>query len=90
MTKPKAPVKSRSRDQNTQLSRDYTDDSYTTVTESEMSFDSEARPKKLKSGSRSGSLRQIDKIEEDSEEGTFTFYVFPDIYDFSYLIKMPE
>ena len=52
-----------------QSSRDFTDDSYTTVTESEMSFDSEVRPKKLKSGSRSGSLRQIDKIEEDSEEG---------------------
>ena len=34
-----------------------------------MSFDSEAQPKKLRSGSRSGSLRQIDKIEEDSEEG---------------------
>ena len=69
VTKPKAPAKNRSREQNTQSSRDFTDDSYTTVTESEMSFDSEVRPKKLKSGSRSGSLRQIDKIDEDSEEG---------------------
>ena len=34
-----------------------------------MSFDSEARPKKLRSGSHNGSLRQIDKIMEDSEEG---------------------
>lgn len=54
--------------QTSQRPRDYTDDSYTSVTESEMSYDSDMRHRKSKPSSRNTSQRNIDKIMEDSEE----------------------
>ncbi|XP_060552323.1 uncharacterized protein LOC132713685 isoform X4 [Ruditapes philippinarum] len=67
--------KAKTREQQLQTSgrsRDYTDDSYTSVTESEMSFDSEMRGRRSKPNSRNTSLRNIDKIMEDSEEDQYS------------------
>ncbi len=72
----------------TQNSRDYTDDSYTDVTESEFSFDSDVRPRRRHShGSRNNtSQRQIDKIAELSEEGLF-YFVQQLSYLFLFILK---
>ncbi|WAR31313.1 AKuncharacterized [Mya arenaria] len=54
-----------------QRSRDYTDDSYTSVTESEMSYDTDRR-RNSRPSSRNTSQRHIDRIMEDSEEESFS------------------
>ncbi|XP_045200672.2 uncharacterized protein LOC123554492 isoform X3 [Mercenaria mercenaria] len=53
-------------------SRDFTDDSYTSVTESEMSFDSDMRGQRHRPSSRNTSQRNIEKIMEDSEEEQYS------------------
>ncbi|KAL4219291.1 hypothetical protein ACF0H5_021871 [Mactra antiquata] len=65
---------SRTKTRDQQTSRDYTDDSYTSVTESDMSFDSEMRHRRSKrpSSGHNTSQRQIDKIMEDTEEETYS------------------
>ncbi|XP_052221934.1 uncharacterized protein LOC127838312 isoform X2 [Dreissena polymorpha] len=60
-------TKTRDQKGSPQRRRENTDDSYTSVTESEMSFDMEGR-RTSRPSSRNTSLRNIEKIAEDSEE----------------------
>ncbi|KAK3589257.1 hypothetical protein CHS0354_008322 [Potamilus streckersoni] len=65
----KEPPPSRTRQDQASEGREYTDDSYTSVTESDASFDTDPHHLRRRRGSSNqGSQRQIDKIEEDSEE----------------------
>ena len=60
--------------QTPQRSIDYTDDSYTSVTESDMSYEPDSR-RRNRPSSRNTSARNIDKIIEDSEEGKSSYMI---------------